>query len=62
MVLVGRGIDAVALKMTTGKQVWHDRSCGKQPLILSEENKTFINQSGNVYDLLTGKMAGEAVR
>ncbi len=59
LVLVGRGYDTVALEMDTGEEVWHEKNCGIQPLILSEEAKTFINQAGNTYHLLTGKIIGK---
>ncbi len=60
LVLVGRALDTVALKLDSGEVLWRNEKCGRQPLIVSEPDKTFINQSGQTFDLLTGKQIGKA--
>jgi outer membrane protein assembly factor BamB len=60
LVLAGRGPDAVALNLENGEELWKNESCGHQPLMISQEDKTFINQAGNTHELMTGKIIGKA--
>lgn len=59
LVITGRGADSVGLDLDSGKLLWKNAKCGIQPLIVSEVDQTFINQSGNRYDLMTGKIIGK---
>ncbi|MCF6313911.1 MAG: PQQ-binding-like beta-propeller repeat protein [Verrucomicrobiales bacterium] len=60
VVIVGRGLDTVGLKLESGELIWRNGKAGIQPLIVSAPDKTFINQAGHKFNLLTGKLIGEA--
>ena len=55
MLIAGRGRDAVALKLKNGEVLWKNERIGLQPLMISQVDKSFINQAGGTYELLTGK-------
>ena len=52
--LTGKGNNTYALDAATGKEIWHKPMRGQQPLILG--TTTFINQSGQTYDIKTGTL------
>jgi outer membrane protein assembly factor BamB len=59
LVIAGRGRFTQALKIDDGNVVWTNETCGRQPLLVSEVDETFINQSGQTYNLLTGVAIGK---
>ncbi|MFK5924432.1 MAG: PQQ-binding-like beta-propeller repeat protein [Verrucomicrobiota bacterium] len=59
LVLAGRGPDTVGLKLSSGEVLWKNERCGLQPLMVSQDDKTFINQAGNTHELMTGKIIGK---
>ncbi len=57
VVLLGKLYQAISIDAKTGRKLWENRA-GLQPIILRED--TFINQAGNRYELLTGKMVNKS--
>ncbi len=54
LLITGKNAKTRAYNAKTGDEVWQKDLTGNQPLILTE--KTFINQSGNTYDIKTGTL------
>ncbi|MDD4869748.1 MAG: PQQ-binding-like beta-propeller repeat protein [Kiritimatiellae bacterium] len=55
IVLAGKRSGTSAYEAKTGKQIW-SKSIGGQPMII--HGKTFMNQGGGNYDVLTGESLG----